>query len=252
MAPVPRFERDRAVRRRRPRAELPRLGDRAAGELGSGDAGREAEVVLDPARRARLPAERGALDDQRVQALGGAVDRRAESRRPAADDQQVDLLARRELAADAERARHLTRRGRAQLRAARQAHDRRRAVVGRLVRHVNGRRLLRAKSSIRIVAADECGPTISRPSPSTVCSASRRAMNVESTRSLSGPSSNSRLAQHVAIDGDVAQRLRHHRRDEDRLPRQQVQLAQEPRRAVADDLLPGPVDDRDLALEDRR
>src|SRR5213079_1040159 len=48
-----------------PRAELARLGDRAAGELGAADAGGEAEVVLDPARRARLPAERGALDNER-------------------------------------------------------------------------------------------------------------------------------------------------------------------------------------------
>ena len=105
VAPVAGLERHRPVGRRRPRAELARLGDGAARELGAGDAGREAEVVLDPARRAGLPAERGALDDERVEPLGGAVDRRAETRGPAADDQQVDLLARRELAADAERAR---------------------------------------------------------------------------------------------------------------------------------------------------
>ena len=50
--------------------------------------------------------------------------------------------------------------------------------------------LLLAKSSIRIVASDEWGPTISRPTPSTCCSASRRCMRVASTRSLSGPSWN--------------------------------------------------------------
>jgi hypothetical protein len=44
---------------------------------------------------------------------------------------------------------------------------------------------------MRIVAAEERGPMISRPTPRTRCSASRRAMKVESTRSLSGPSWNS-------------------------------------------------------------
>ena len=44
---------------------------------------------------------------------------------------------------------------------------------------------------MRNVAADECGPMISNPTPSTCCSASRRAMNVDSKRSLSGPSSKS-------------------------------------------------------------
>src|SRR5215211_8752721 len=38
------------------------------------------------------------------------------------------------------------------------------------------------------------------------------------------------LAYHVAVDGDVAQRLRDHRRDEDRLSREQVELAEESRR----------------------
>ena len=66
----------------------------AAGQLGAADAGREAEVVLDPARGARLAAEHGALDHQRVEPLRGAVDRGAEAGRPAADDEQVDLLAR--------------------------------------------------------------------------------------------------------------------------------------------------------------
>ena len=192
VAPVSRLERDRAVGRRRPRVELARLGDGAAGELGAADAGGEAEVVLDPARRARLPAERGALDDERVESLGGAVDGGAEAGGAAADDEQVDLLSRRELAADPERARDLARRGRAQLGAAGQAHEGQpRPSAGSSSCQVNGRRLLRAKSSIRIVASDERGPTISRPRPSTVCSASRRAMKVDRTRSLSGPSSNS-------------------------------------------------------------
>src|SRR5439155_16635611 len=96
------FERDGAVGGRGSGAELARLTDGAAGELGAADAGGEAEVVLDPARRSRLAAERRALDDQRVEPLGGAVDGGGEAGRAAADDEQVDLLARRQLAADPE------------------------------------------------------------------------------------------------------------------------------------------------------
>ena len=62
--------------------------------------------------------------EQRVEALGGAVDRGAEAGGAAADDEQVDLLARRELAADPERARDLAGRGCVQLAAAREPHER--------------------------------------------------------------------------------------------------------------------------------
>ena len=57
--------------------------------------------------------------------------------------------------------------------------------------------------------------------------------------------------QHLALDRDVAQRLRDDRRQEHGLPGEQVQLAEEARRAVADDLVARGVEDRDLALEDR-
>ena len=103
MPPVSRLERDRPVRRRGPSAELARLYHRAAGQLGAADAGRKAEVVLDPARLAGLATEAVAVDEQRVEALGGAVDGGAEPSRAGADNEQVDLLARRELAADSER-----------------------------------------------------------------------------------------------------------------------------------------------------
>src|SRR6266852_879647 len=108
MAAVPRFEGERAVRGRGARVELARLGDCAARELGAADPGGKAEVILDPTGRPCLAAERGALDDQRVEPFGGAVDRGGEARRAGADDQQVDLLARRELEPDPERAQHLT------------------------------------------------------------------------------------------------------------------------------------------------
>ena len=238
--------------------------DRAAGQLGAADPGREAEVVLDPPRRARLAAERGALDDQRVESLGGAVDRRGESGGAAADHEQVDLLARRELAADPERARDLAGRWATQLGAAREPHERQarrvepgdqrgrcRVVVPLGSRQVKGSRLLRAKSTIRIVASDERGPTISRPMPSTCCSASRRAMKVESSEVAERAVLEQERAQRVAVDRDVAQRLRDDRGQEDGLPGEQVHLAEEARGAVADDLVAGRVEDRHLALEDR-
>ena len=66
--------------------------------------GGKAEVVLDPPGGAGLSAEHGALDHERVEPLGGPVHRGSEPGGPAADDQQVHLLALRELEADAERA----------------------------------------------------------------------------------------------------------------------------------------------------
>ena len=58
-------------------------------------------------------------------------------------------------------------------------------------------------------------------------------------------------AQRAALDRDVPQRLGHERVDEDRLSRQEVQLAEEARGAMPDELVPGRVDDRDLSFEDR-
>ena len=55
------------------RAEPPRLLQRAARQLVSRHAGREAEVVLDPRRRAGLAAGRLPLDHDRAQALRRAV-----------------------------------------------------------------------------------------------------------------------------------------------------------------------------------
>ena len=72
-------------------AEPPRLLQRAARQLVAGDAGREAEVVLDPRRGAGLAAGRLALDDDRAQALRGAVDGRGQAGGPGADDHRVVL-----------------------------------------------------------------------------------------------------------------------------------------------------------------
>ena len=57
--------------------------------------------------------------------------------------------------------------------------------------------------------------------------------------------------QRGALDRDVPQRLGHERVDEDRLPRQEVQLPEEARGAMPDQLVPGRVDDRDRSFEDR-
>ena len=79
--------------------------------------GREAEVVLDPARRARLAAERRALDDQGAR---GPPRRRRPRRRGPPGPPPITTRSTSsracELEADPERARHLARRGAAQLR----------------------------------------------------------------------------------------------------------------------------------------
>jgi hypothetical protein len=54
-----------------------------------------------------------------------------------------------------------------------------------------------------------------------------------------------------ALDGDVLQRLGHERAHEQRLPRQEVQLPEDARRPVPDQLVPVRVDDRGLSFEDR-
>ena len=131
MTSVPRFEGEGAVRGRGARVELARLGHRAAGQLRAADARGEAEVVLDSSGRPGLAAERGALDDERVEPFGGAVDRGREPRRAGAHDQEVDLLARCELEPDPESAQHLAGAGTVQLSSAGQPHERQRAAVGR-------------------------------------------------------------------------------------------------------------------------
>ena len=109
VASVARLQRNRAVGRRQPRAELHGLGHRAAGQLDAADPGRESEVVLDPAGRAGLAAKARAVDHERVKPFGGSVDSGAQTRRAGTDHEQVDLLPGRELAADSKRARDLTR-----------------------------------------------------------------------------------------------------------------------------------------------
>src|SRR3954451_1574417 len=90
---------------RGPGAELPRLRDGAAGQLSAADAGGKTQVILDSPREAGLAAEDRSLEHQRFEALRGCIDGGAEPRRPAAEDQQVDLLAVGQLKPDPERSR---------------------------------------------------------------------------------------------------------------------------------------------------
>ena len=71
------------------RAQALRLGRRAPREVGAAEAGREPEVVLDPSTLSRLPARRMALDQERPQTLGRAIDRRRQTGGSAADDDEV-------------------------------------------------------------------------------------------------------------------------------------------------------------------
>ena len=232
MASVARLERERAVRGRRAGVELARLGDRAAGQLRAADAGREAEVVLDPARRAGLAAERGALDDERVEPLGGAVDGGAEAGRAAADDEQVDLLA-----SGRARARSRARGRPRRCSAARSSGPpgrrtsgsslRVELLAGAVVPARAGGGIRRANSTSRRVVRGVAAPTISRPIPSRPAAPRGGAMKVESSRSLSDAVLEQQRAQRLALDRDVAQRLGHDRRQEDGLAREQVHLAEE-------------------------
>src|ERR671923_2328576 len=74
------------------RAEFPRLERRPPGEIGAGEACREAEIVLYPGARARLTARGEALDHERAEALRGGVDRRGEPGRAAAEYHDVEAL----------------------------------------------------------------------------------------------------------------------------------------------------------------
>ena len=74
-----------------PGPELDRLQHRRPGQLAAGDAAWEAEVVLDPRRRAGLPSQGDTLGDDDIEPFGGPVDGSGQARRAGADDQQVAM-----------------------------------------------------------------------------------------------------------------------------------------------------------------
>ena len=258
-----RLERERAIGRRSTGVELARLGDRAAGQLVAADPGREAEVVLDPPRGARLAAEPEALDHERLEALGGAVHGGPEPRRPAADDRQVDALAVAELEPDPERARELADWSARTARCppGRRTSGRRSAStssigeatsgsLGRVDEAVGDPRALhpldRSPRRLRSHRADDLDPDPVAALERLAAADEGREQDV-GERAVLGEEP----AEDLTIDGDVAHRLRRHRGQEDRLAGEQVHLAEEPGRTVADDLVAGGVLDRSLALEDR-
>ncbi len=109
-------------------AEAAGLVGRAAGEVRAGQAGGEAEVVLDEARLAGLAARRLALDHDGPQSLGCAVDGGAEAGGAAADDDEVVVVLRR-LARDAEALGELEDRRALEDRAVLEQRDRQAVVV---------------------------------------------------------------------------------------------------------------------------
>ena len=189
---------------------------------------------------------------ERVEPLGGAVDRGGEARRAGTHDQQVDLLPGRELEPDPERAQHLAGARTAQLSPAGQPHERQRAPAGRgflppaVGQPVRARELEHPHRRLRTVRADdlEADPlhALQRLTPRDERGEEQiaeRAVLVQ------------KRAQRDALDRDIPQRLDHERVHEHRLPRQQIQLPEEARGALPDQLVPGRVNDRDLPLEDR-
>ena len=89
----PRAKRRRLVGEQELGAELPRLLVGTEGELVAGDAGGEAEVVVDHGALAGLAAEGLTLEHHGAEALGRAVDGGGEAGRPGADDEQIDSSA---------------------------------------------------------------------------------------------------------------------------------------------------------------
>ena len=72
-------------------AEDPGLLVGALGQPATADSARKAKVVADQRARGRLATDAAVVDNQRAEALRGAIDRCRESGRPAADDDDVVL-----------------------------------------------------------------------------------------------------------------------------------------------------------------
>ncbi len=249
---------------RESRVELPRLGDGAAGQLAARDPGREAEVVLDPPGCARLSTEAGAVHHQCLQALRSAIDGGAQAGGAGADNEQVDLLPRRQFEADPQRARDLPGRRVVELRTARQRdqrearlvelrHQRRRGwIVGALGvppaerEAVAPRELQQLHGGGGRVGADDLQTDpldrLQRFAPGD----KGRQDQIAQRRVLE-----QQRPQRLSLDRDAAQRRSHERGYEDGLPREKIELTQKSRRTVTDDLVVGGVTDHDLPLADR-
>ena len=218
--PVARLQRQRAVRRCQAarRTCAPELTARLVSSVPLIPAGKP-EVVLDPARR--CPPGRRARCSRR-RACSGPPTRRRPRRRglPGHRRRRAGRPPRAARARGRCRARASTSPvdGALQLGAARQPHERqarRRASD----RSASSRRSPRERQPVGAREVEHlhrlrgrARPTISIADPFDRLQRLRRAMNVDSTRSLSGPSSNEQRPQRVAVDGDVAAAARHDRR----------------------------------------
>ncbi len=107
----------------------------------------------------------------------------------------------------------------------------------------------RAKSTRRRVSAESCGPMIS--SPIALLALQQLAALDEGGEQQVGEAAviEEQLAQVLALDRDVADRLGDDGVEEDGLAGEQVHLAEEAGGPVADDLAAGRVGDHHLALD---
>ena len=161
------------------------------------------------------------------------------------------MLPRRELEPDADGAQKLSGRRCTELGTARQAHERRLAYVGYAVlpcerQAVAAREVEHLHRRLGRVRPDDHQPEALNGLERLAPRDERRQKQVAERAILE-----QQLAKLVALDRDVAQRLRHHRGYEHRLSREEVQLAEEAAGAVPDDLVSGPVENDGLTLADR-
>ena len=232
-------------------AEPARLRDRPLGQLGAGDAGREAEVVLDPRRGARLAAERGRVDHHRREPLGRRVDGGAEAARAAADDQRVPGFFRRLVrGAQVERGRRLEDRRRAQHLVAGGQHRQvvlgERPAVGRRRRQVGA---VEVDEAVRHPVAGEELAQVARPRVAAVADQPRAAFGFDDDRATADQRVGDQVAEPGVAGDDAAERLA---ADEDRLARLGDAGAEE-RRFERDQVqltgeLAGPVADQDALV----
>ncbi len=105
---------------------------------------------------------------------------------------------------------------------------------------------------MRSVASDECGPTISSPIPSTLLQRLAAGDERRQQHVAERPVLEEQRPQHLALDRDVAHRLRHDGGQEDGLAREQVRSRRgSPTRPCRTISLPAASRIADLALEDR-
>jgi hypothetical protein len=105
-------------------AEFLGLVERSRHQRHTRDAGRKAEVVLDPGRGARLAAEGAAIETDHREPFGSPVDGRRETGRAGSDDGDVVGLRRIDRSNETEAARELSLARIVQQRSVRAEHDR--------------------------------------------------------------------------------------------------------------------------------